>query len=52
MALAPGRRWLENRRCRGGRHQHGGRIDGLLEVLRKKAALADTHASTGTADTL
>ncbi len=31
---------------------HGGRIEGLLEVLRKKAALADTHASAGAADTL
>jgi len=31
---------------------HGGRIDGLLEVLRDKTALADTNASAGAADTL
>jgi phospholipid transport system substrate-binding protein len=31
---------------------HGGRIDGLLEVLRGKTAPAETHASAGTVDTL
>ena len=31
---------------------HGGRIDGLLEVLRGKTAPAGTHASAGTVDTL
>ncbi len=31
---------------------HGGRIEGLLEVLRNKTAPADTHASAGAADTL
>ncbi len=30
---------------------HGGRIDGLLEVLRDKTAPAETHASAGTANT-
>lgn len=31
---------------------HGGRIDGLLEVLRGKTAPAETHASAGAANTL
>lgn len=31
---------------------HGGRIDGLLEVLRGKTAPTETHASAGTVDTL
>ncbi len=31
---------------------HGGRIDGLLEVLRDKTAPAETHASAGTPGTL
>ncbi len=31
---------------------HGGRIDGLLEVLRDKTAPAKTHASAGTSDIL
>lgn len=31
---------------------HGGRIDGLLEVLRDKTAPAETHVSAGTAGTL
>ena len=31
---------------------HGGRIDGLLEVLRDKTAPAETHASAGTSDIL
>jgi len=31
---------------------HGGRIDGLLEVLRGKTAPAETHALAGTANTL
>ncbi len=31
---------------------HGGRIEGLLEVLRNKTTLADTQASAGAADTL
>lgn len=31
---------------------HGGRIDGLLEVLRGKTAPTETHVSAGTVDTL